>query len=398
MSSCPRFLGPLPAALGASLLLLAEPSPVLGQQAEGHTLTGDAVAVHSLVGEVRVVPATGPNAEAAVVRRGPDAAELRVDIVRHDGWEALQVSYPDNRIVYPPLGRTRIEWDWSLFGGDDDVFRDLAPSLFGRITISGDGPGVEAHADITVHLPPGKRLSVHLAAGNVELENVEGDLRVRARAATVNSRDTRGPLHIEARSGSVRVAGATGDVDVTTRSGSIEASTLRGNELQLRSRSGSIQAAGLEFGRASIHSRSGSHRLDDARGERLEVSARSGNIRGAGVSAGDLDASTRSGDVELNQLSAAALRVNTRSGTVDLGLVTAFDSGRIETRSGEVTVRVPTAVAAELDLQSRSGIQVDVPAIFATDQGRDHFRGRLGEGGAPLEIRTRSGRIRVVES
>jgi DUF4097 and DUF4098 domain-containing protein YvlB len=381
------------AALAAPLLFLADPGAASGQLSERHILRGDAVAVHNLVGEVRVIPATGQNPEVSVLREGPDGAELRVETRSRGGAETLRVIYPDDRIVYPPMGR-RSRARWSVTG--NDVYAELLPARTRRVTISGSGRGTEAHADITIHLPPGKRLTVHQAVGSVALENVEGDLRIHTRSASVAARDTRGPLHIEARSGSVRIAGASGDADVTTRSGSVEARELRGDRLRVRARSGSIRTSNLEFAHAALGARSGTVRVDDARVVRLGVDTRSGGVRGEDVRTGDLEVSTRSGRVQLDRLQAGAFRMETRSGRVDLGLAAGFDSGRIRTRSGRVTMRAPADLAAELDLQSRGRIQVDVPAR-AAEQTRDRFRGRVGDGSASLEIRTRSGAIRLIE-
>jgi|GEM_PF-771401 len=381
------------AALAAPAFLLADPGAATGQLSETHTLTADAAAVYNLVGEVRVLPSRGSRIEVSVVRAGRDAADLQVERSREGEWEAVRVLYPDDRIVFAPFGRaSRAQWTTSETGG----FRDLVPRGSRQITIVGSGRGLSAHADITVHLPPGKRLQVHQAAGRVELENVEGDIGVTVRAGSVRGTRIDGPLRVEGRSGSVRLDGVRGDLRVDTRSGSIQARGIRGERLQLAARSGSIEASDVSFAQADLSARSGRIRVEGAQGGRLAMETRSGRIQADDVEAGEVTLVSRSGGAAVRGLAAGALRAESRSGSLELDLVRQTASGRVVTRSGRVTLQVPRGFAAELDLESRGRIQVDAPAS-AVDQTRDRFRGRLGDGGTPFEVRARSGAIRVRE-
>lgn len=375
------------------LLLFAAPAVGVGQLLERRTLTGDAVTVHNLVGEVRVVPTSGARAEVAVVRNGRDADDLRLEFRREGEWDAVRVIYPDSRIVYAPMGRLSRS-EWSTTG--DRVFADLVPSGSRRITIAGSGSGVRAQADITLHLPSGGRVAVHQAAGSVELENVDGEVLVTARTASVEARRIEGPVTVDGRSGRVRISGVQGDLRVGVRSGSVEAHGVRGDRIELTARSGSVEATDLTFEGADLGARSGRVRVEGARGGRLHVHTRSGRILGDEVEVDELLLDTRSGGAELRRLAAGTFRAESRSGAVDLDLVRQTASGRVQTRSGRITLRVPRGFGAELDLQSRGSIRVDAPSSVE-EQTRDRFRGRLGAGGGPLEIRARSGGIRIVE-
>lgn len=380
---------PLIAALFAPLLFAA---PSQGQLTERHTFASDAVSIHNLAGEIRVVASTAPDIEVSVARGGSDAESLRIETSGDGAGETLRVHYPDARIVYPPMGRaSRSQWSTS----NDNPLSDLVPRGSREITVVGSGRGTEAHADITVHLPAGSRLSVHHGVGRVELENVEGDLDVNVRSASVSAEGIRGPVRVNGRSGAVRLLGVRGDLRARTRSGSIEAHDIRGETVRLAARSGSIQATDLEFERGELSARSGRIRVERARGERLTAETRSGRIEGSEVEAGDVGLTTRSGGARIWRLAAGTLRAESRSGDVDLELTRQVASTRVTARSGRVTLRVPPEFAAQLDLQSRGSIRVDVP-VAAVQQTRDAFRGRIGDGGVPVEVRNRSGGIRVV--
>ena len=380
------------AAAALAVLLLA-PTPAQAQLSETHTLEAEAVSVRNLVGEVRVVPGSGSRIQVTVVRAGPDAGELSVEVRREGDQEVLRVMYPDDRIVYRPLGRlSRSEWS----PGDRNPFTELVPARSRRITIAGSGRGLEAHAEITVRLPAGKRLGLYHAAGEVHLADVEGELDVNVRSASVQAVGITGPLRVNGRSGSVRVDRALGDVRVRTRSGAIQAHAVQGEVVELAARSGTVEAGDLTFARADLSARSGRVRLEGAQGGRLSVKTRSGRIQGGDLEVGEVLITSRSGGAQLRRLAAGTLQAEARSGSIDLDLIRQVATGRVSTRSGQVTVRVPRTFSAELDLQTRGRIRVDVPA-GAVDQSRNRFRGRLGDGGARLEVRNRSGGIRIVE-
>lgn len=393
LPGAPRLAAPTVVLFLSAILAAGAASPAAAQLSQTHTLDADAVSIRNLVGDVRVVRASGSRIEVSVVRAGPDADELEVETRREGDRDVVRVLYPDNRIVYRPFGRTsRSEWSTT----DTGAYRDLVPRGSRNITISGSGRGVEAHAEITVRLPPGKRLEIQNAAGRVELEDVDGELDVQVRSASVDARLLRGPLTIEGRSGAVGVQGVHGDVRVRTRSGSIRAEGIRAELLELDARSGSIEASDLTFGRADLSARSGRIRVADAQGGRLSIETRSGRIQGGGVEAGEVRLTSRSGGADIRGLATGVLRAESRSGAVELELVRQLASGTIQTRSGRVALQVPRGFEAELVLESRGRIQVDASAS-AVEQSRDRFRGRLGDGGAPVHVRARSGTIRIRE-
>ena len=87
---------------------------------------------------------------------------------------------------------------------------------------------------------------------------------------------------------------------------------------------------------------------------------------------------------------------DTGSGDVDVTLVATFTSLRIETGSGDVTLRVPPTVGAEVDLDTGSG---DIDLGGLTLQVRriehDHVSGTLGNGKGRLSVETGSGNVRL---
>jgi hypothetical protein len=357
----------LPTLVLGCLLVLPTAAPAPAQQGERYTLDGEEVAIYNLAGALTVEPGTG-SVVVELTRGGADAAKLTVERGEVDGREALRVRYPDQTIVYPALGagssttlRVREDGTFGDGGGwhhddDDDYDRDG-----GRKTkITGDGQGLRAYADVKVRMPTGYRVSVYLAAGKVSIANVNGELMVDGHSAEVTSSGTKGTLVLDVGSGDVKVTGAEGTLDVDTGSGSVEVSGFSGDEL------------GIDTG--------------------------SGGVTGSQVTAKQIHIDTGSGDIELTAVNAPVLALETGSGSVGADLRGPVKDLSVETGSGNISVRAPASLAAEVELETASGgIETDF-ALQVTRHSRDHVIGQIGAGTARVAIETGSGDIRLLKS
>ena len=81
---------------------------------------------------------------------------------------------------------------------------------------------------------------------------------------------------------------------------------------------------------------------------------------------------------------------------VDVALIATFRSVHIETGSGDVTLKVPPTVGAEVDLDTGSG---DIDLGGLTLQVRriehDHVTGTLGDGKGRVSVETGSGNVHL---
>lgn len=347
-----RTAGAVRAGMTGLGVLLASATVPLGAQ-EVERLSGRDVAIYNLAGRVEVVAGTGPDVVVRIAREGSDADRLAVETGRIGGRETLRVVYPEDEVVYPPLGRgsttTRTLRPDGTFsdgrGGGD------------RVRIRGSGSGVEAWADLVVEVPAGRSTNVYLAVGEAEARGVDGDLRIDTGSGGVRASDLSGALDVDTGSGRVTLSDIRGGVNVDTGSGSIEAARLTGGGVTLDTGSGSIT-------------------LEDVQAPSLWVDTGSGGIRMSGV---------RSTDVE----------VDTGSGSVEIELLTDVERLLVDTGSGSVTVTVPSDFGAEVELDTGSGrIEVDFPMDVRTVR-RDELRGRIGDGAGTLSIDTGSGGIRL---
>lgn len=334
------------------------------QQVERYAISGDEVAIYNLAGEIRLEPGTGADVTVQVTRGGADAAKLKVMRGERDGAETLRFIYPENRIQYGKMSdgsstQLRVRDDGTFGGDHEDGDRKHNGRDGKQVTIASRGGGLDAHADLRIGVPQGRQVAVYLAAGKVAVTNVHGDLTIDVASAPVTTSVTRGELDIRVGSGAVQVTQARGDLSVDTGSGTVTASDVRGESISIESGSGEVTATNL-------------------RSNQLSIDTGSGNIQVTGLTAPQVSLQTGSGSV-----------------TADLsGEVWNVD---VETGSGDVTLKVPPTLAAEVDIETSSGeIETDFE-VAVTRHARDHMTGRIGDGGGKIAIETGSGGIKLVK-
>jgi hypothetical protein len=352
--------------IGRSLLLLSSilfVTTTAAAQTSRHVLKGDSVAIYNLVGELRVEAGSGSEVTVEVTRGGSDAAKLDIQSGPLRGRETLRIIYPDDVISMPDWGRG---WNTTLRVRDAGTFGDerggrdhgwFREGHEVRITGRGRG-GLEAYANLRVSVPAGKGIALFLGVGKAFISNVNGTIRVNVASADVSADRTKGTLRIETGSGNVDLRTASGDVALETGSGDITVSGSEGSSLRLGTGSGSVT---LTDGKATtVHVETGS---------------------------GDIEATSTAGD---------DLSFETGSGNVNVALTQTFQSVRIETGSGDVTLRVPPAAGAQVDLDTGSG---DIDLGGLTLQVRriehDHVTGTLGDGKGRVSVETGSGNVRL---
>lgn len=344
----PRALPPLAFLLGLGL-------SATGLSAQDqYRVQGRDVAIYNLAGSAEVVPGSGSDVVVDVMRGGSDAGNLQVDIREVDGHQALVIRYPDDRIVYPEMGRgsrteIRVKEDGTFSRGSSNT---------DQVRISGSGDGMEAWADLRISVPRGTEFSLFLAVGKTDMRDVEGNLFVDTGSGAIDVRGGRGELNLDTGSGAVTLNGFQGPVTIDTGSGSVE--------------------------------------LNDVQGDEIMVDTGSGSVQGARLSAGSVGVDTGSGSIRLRGLACPDVSLDTGSGEVDVELLEDVDNLVVDTGSGAVTIRAPSSLGAEVELDTGSGgIDLDLP-LEVRQVKRDYLRGILGDGRGSIRVETGSGGIRLI--
>ncbi len=348
--------------LAGSILL---PLRALAQQPEHYAVSGDEVAIYNLAGEVQLLPGPGPDVTAEVTRGGADAAKLKVVQGEVDDQETLRFLYPADRIHYgqPASGTStqiRVRDNGTFGDEDDDRNHERRKPKGKQITISSQPGGLDAHADLRISVPMGKQVALYLGVGKVAVTNVNGDLSVDVAAAPVSTSNTRGELEIDVGSGAVQVTQARGDLRVDTGSGTVSAT--------------------------------------DVRGENVSIETGSGDVTSSDLRSSELSITTGSGNIEVTKLMAPKVQLQTGSGSVSADLNGEVWNVGVETGSGDVTLKMPPTLGAEVDIETSSGdIETDFE-VAVTRHARDHMTGRIGDGRGKIAIETGSGGIKLVKA
>jgi DUF4097 and DUF4098 domain-containing protein YvlB len=305
---------------------------------------------------MHAVAGTGSDVVVEITRGGADASKLEIATGEVHGRQSLRVVYPDDRIVYPKMGRnsnTTIETD------DDGTWGGNTRNRH-RVHISGSGSGTEAYADLKVSIPNGKKVRFFLGVGGVWISNVNGDLSVDVAGADVTTENTKGSLSLDTGSGSVSVTKADGKLNLDSGSGDVTISGARGSLLQIDSGSGEVKA-------------------DDVDVDRLEIDSGSGSVKIGG-------------------LKSEKVSLDSGSGSVDLGFMGNVDQMDIDSGSGEVTLRLPANFSARFDIDAGSGgVRTDFQ-MSVTHYESDRLVGTVGDGKGTIHIDSGSGQVRLVKN
>lgn len=224
----------------------------------------------------------------------------------------------------------KVEWT------EDDANRQPHVSADnGRLRIGGDPKQDRGlTADLKVRLPRGLRVEVKTISGDLKVIGLTGGARLKSISGEVDAVDCRGGLTIKTVSGDVDLQKVSGDVEVKSVSGEVDLVEVDAPLLEVKTVSGDIDHRGPLF--------------------KVRVTSHSGEVRlqGALKPGADLRAKSFSGDLSLLLPADSAFDLN--AGTRSGGVQCDFELSGGERKSNDVSGRVGPG-GAELDLSSFSG-------------------------------------------
>lgn len=233
----------------------------------------------------------------------------------------------------------------------------------------------------TVAVKPGTAVTVETRNGKIKV--VEGrDAKVLIRSikrarASANPRKLLSQIKVvvKQRSGTLYVTAEHPSGSLTKQFGvSFEIAVPKSTRLNLETRNGSV-------------------RLGHMNGP-VSVSTRNGSIKAKHV-AGVLSASTRNGSIRIGGV-ASTFTIRSRNGSVRLRLAEEVQlKGKCvaETRNGSVHISAPKSLAANLSAETHNG-SIRSDFTLATSS-RKHAAGKIGAGGASIQLKTHNGSIHL---
>jgi DUF4097 and DUF4098 domain-containing protein YvlB len=155
-----------------------------------------------------------------------------------------------------------------------------------------------------------------------------------------------------------------------------------------------MQLKNLE-GDLNIGCTSGTVDIEEFKGV-LKSSQTSGDLEGRGL-IGDVSVNTTSGNVSIEQTD-GSLDLSSTSGDLEAKTqIVPSKNYYLKTTSGEVYLSISKGAQSDLKIETTSGeISMNVPMVLKT-ASRSSLSGKLGSGGAKIEIETVSGDINIEE-
>jgi len=331
-----------------------------------------------------------------------DAATVAVENSR--GWIRVRPS-PDRSVHITAIKIVR--------AGDRDLGERLARETI--VELRGDG----SRYRIKVKYPRGRsvranlwgglselthpRVEVHLAVAvparaAVELDAASADLFSEGLTGAQALSTASGDISVQSATGATVISTASGDISVQSATGATVISTASGDVLLSGTRAARVSTAS---GDVQIHGLRGPLDVSTANGDvvvaeatdSLHIQTASGDVRVARAVAG-ARVTTSSGEIVIDAVS-DRLRVSSVSGEVRATLQAPLRSATISTSSGDVVLVLQENVGCTLEMQTSSGsIDVDVPSRTQTVT-RQRVTAVVGQGAAPVALRTVSGNITV---
>jgi hypothetical protein len=216
------------------------------------------------------------------------------------------------------------------------------------------------HVSITYILtvPKGASPSVNTVSGNINIADIDGDVKASAVSGEVKLGSMGGNVRAKSVSGSVVLEGAANGATCDVVSGTIKVSNVTGD--------------------VSVKGVSGSIELTDIRG--------------------DVTANTTSGKIYMKNLTDAD-RVKAKILSGDMryeGDIKESGVYEFQSHSGDVTLIIPANAAFDLEAKTFSGsIDSDFEITISGKMSKRSIRGKVNGGGADIELQTFSGDVKL---
>lgn len=171
----------------------------------------------------------------------------------------------------------------------------------------------------------------------------------------------------------------------------LELRVPRGTSVEIVAANGRVSVAGLR-GAVKARASNGSVELSDVVGK-VNIATSNAKVCCCDTR-GDLVARSSNGKIELDD-HCGSVDASTSNGLIRASVEEIGDSGvRLATSNGRIVLEVPEEVNAEVDIRVDNGvIRNDHPLCKASRNRNGQLRGRLGNGGAPIRLRTSNGSI-----
>jgi len=258
------------------------------------------------------------------------------------------------------------------------------------------GPGVPRQrlkSSLTILVP--KRSAVHLENrnGRILLQDLTGNQNIVNRYGDVDVRNVEGELRLENRNGSITAEEITQAVSIENRYSNTTVKNV-GGDLLIQTRNGSVDVSGVK-GSVTVDNRYAPISIENVEGQ-VTITGRNNSVNVEHVE-GDISADSSYQNVTIKD-PRGGVKITSRNGDLLLSFERVPQKDvQISSRYGNVTLELPSSSAFTIDARTEYGeVDSDFEGLNTSRVNRQKsIGGQYGQGGPHLEISTRNGNIRL---
>ena len=258
------------------------------------------------------------------------------------------------------------------------------------------GPGVPRQrlkSSLTILVP--KRSTVHLENrnGRILLQDLTGNQNIVNRYGDVDVRNVEGELRLENRNGSITAEDITQAVSIENRYSNTTVKNV-GGDLMIQTRNGSVDVSGVK-GSVTVDNRYAPISIENVAGQ-VTITGRNNSVNVEHVE-GDISADSSYQNVTIKD-PRGGVKITSRNGDLLLSFERVPQKDvLISSRYGNVTLELPSSSAFNIDARTEYGeVDSDFEGLNTSRVNRQKsIGGQYGQGGPHLEISTRNGNIRL---
>ena len=355
-------------------------------------------------GSIEVRTHTGAGAEITITRKIRARTEKKAKRLVKDA-KILVYHVEDNHLIQvrseKKIGYKRnVQTDFELkLPMNINLNFDTAGGNIDVLDIRGESVFRTFGGDIYLKNMMG-RIEAHSSGGDIEVSRVEGLIRVHTSGGDIEIMNSVGKFNASTSGGDLEFLQLTGNIDAQTSGGSITLRNIESESVECRTSGGDINAEDISANLTGSAS-GGEIDLESIKGH-VDVTTSGGDIKAQQIT-GSLTCHITGGDIEGNGI-IGPIDASTTAGDIELEL--SYDSSikeysfNLETRSGDIFIRVPTGLPVNIDAEifgtgTMQDLNSDIPLNILSTENRISGIGQIQNGTIPMRLRATFGVITI---
>lgn len=204
--------------------------------------------------------------------------------------------------------------------------------------------------DIRIKSDLNGEVNASTSAGDIDLENSVGDLKLNTMGGDITTRNVNGKVKVNSQGGEIRIGNIKGNsASINTMGGDIRIKSI-GSDASIKTYGGEIRVGDIN-GNANVVTYGGDISLGNVGGN-VVMETYGGNLS-LNSASGEVEANTNAGDITLKNVT-GSIKARTNAGRIMAQLNPKENSRNVlKTQNGDITLYLPDNVKAEIEARIR---------------------------------------------